>query len=126
AIRGCSLVIVMIAILNPLPDVTGHVVEPERIGLERSDWRGLLIVPLAATAVAVGIVSSNLVAPEIGRRAASASRVFPFRLGEQSIGLASHLRKPRHILLGVVPADIDDRHCCPPKATIANLRTTPY
>ena len=33
-ISGCSVVIVVIAVLDPLPDVAMHVVEAERIGRE--------------------------------------------------------------------------------------------
>src|SRR5262249_37878628 len=66
------------------------------------------------------------IAPEIGRRAASASRVFPFRLGEQTIRPAGHLGEPRRILPGVVPTDIDDRPGFSPKTTVVNLRASPY
>src|SRR5262249_38119691 len=46
-ICGRFFVIFMIAILHPLPHIAGHVVEAERIGRERSDRRGLTIVPFA-------------------------------------------------------------------------------
>src|SRR5262249_36517723 len=37
AVHGCPVVVLAIAILHPLPHVAGHVVEAERIGLERSN-----------------------------------------------------------------------------------------
>ena len=66
--------------------------------------------PLAAAAVAVGhrlSVELDVVAPRIRRRRSGARRIFVFGLGEQPIGLAGHLREPRHVLLRVVPIDVD-------------------
>ena len=87
AVRGCTLVAVVEAILHPFPDVAVHVVEAERIGGERADRRRLLVVPLAAAAVAVGVALADLVAPGIGRLGAGARGIFPFRLGQQPVGL---------------------------------------
>jgi hypothetical protein len=39
----------------PLCAVAGHIEKAERVWLERSDWRGFAIVPLAAAAVAAGV-----------------------------------------------------------------------
>src|SRR5436190_14391816 len=113
----------MIAILHPLPHVASHIVEAERIRLERSDGRGSR--PLAAATIAIGIPLTDLVAPEIGSRA-GASRVFPFRLGKETVGPAGHLREPRRILPGFIPTDVDDRPCCPTVTTVANVRASPY
>src|ERR1019366_10326195 len=73
----------------------------------RADRRGLLAVPLAAAATAVGVPFADLIAPVIGRRGAGASCVFPFCLREQSVRLVGHPGEPRHILLGVVQTDVD-------------------
>jgi hypothetical protein len=70
---GRSVIVGMIAILHPLEHVTRHVVEAERVGLERADRRGLAVIPLAAAAIAVGIFLADLVTPVIGRRGACLS-----------------------------------------------------
>src|SRR5262249_33661991 len=100
-----SLVIAVIAILDPFPEVAVHVVEAERVGEERADWRRLPAIPLTAAAVAVGVPVPDLVAPGIGRAGTGARGVFPFGLGEQPVGPAGHSGKPCHILLGIVPID---------------------
>src|SRR5262249_1203304 len=100
-IPGRTIVVLMIAVLDPLEHVTGHIVEAERIRLERSDRCGLLAVPLAAAAVAGGVLLANLVAPEIGGSGAGARRVFPFGLGEQPVYIAGHLGEPSDVGLGV-------------------------
>src|SRR5437016_1927291 len=41
-------VIWRIAIFDPLPDVSGHVVEFERVGIEAPDLGGFSVVPFAA------------------------------------------------------------------------------
>jgi hypothetical protein len=46
AIRGRPNVVSVIAILHPLPHIAQHVIDAERIGLERADRRGLSRVPL--------------------------------------------------------------------------------
>src|ERR1700730_7940290 len=64
---------------------------------------------MAATAIAVGALAPDLVAPGIGPFAAGARRVFPLGLGEQTIGLAGLPREPLRVLLRIIPADVDDR-----------------
>src|SRR5262245_47854513 len=56
------IVILVPAILNPLPDVAEHIVKPERVWLERSDGRGLLEVPSAATAIAIRVAIARVIA----------------------------------------------------------------
>src|SRR6266404_7210703 len=118
AIGGRPVVVLMPAILHPLPHIAGHIVEAERIGLERSDRRGSQFAPLVFAAMAVGVFFVDLVAPVKGRRGASTSRVFPFGFGEQPVFLAGHLAEPRHICLGVVPVQIDDRSVEPSPAVV--------
>ena len=48
---------------------------------------------------------------------AGARRVFPLGLGEQPVGLAGHPGEPGHILLGIVPAHIDDGRVPRPQPT---------
>src|SRR5262249_20180654 len=43
AVLQCAVVVVVVAVLNPLPNVAEHVVDPEPIGSERAD-RGRLSV----------------------------------------------------------------------------------
>jgi hypothetical protein len=57
----------------------------------------------------MSIPLADFIAPVVGRRGIGASYVFPFGLCEQTAGLARHRGELRHILLGVVPTDIDDR-----------------
>src|SRR5260221_14110005 len=64
-VGGCFFVVAVIAILYPLPNVAMHVVETERIGLERSNWRGLAVIPLAAATVTIGVPLADLGAPVI-------------------------------------------------------------
>src|SRR5262249_16218990 len=78
AVVGCPFVVGMETILDPLPDVTVHIVEAELVGRKRANRSGSPAVPLAAAAVAVGMVFPKLVAPGIGRCCACASRILPF------------------------------------------------
>jgi hypothetical protein len=63
-IRWCTLVIFVEAILDPLPDVAGHVVQAPGVGLEGASGRGLLDVPLTAATFAVGVALADIVAPK--------------------------------------------------------------
>src|SRR5262249_21698014 len=110
------------AVLHPLPHIAVHVVQAESTGGKRADRSRPLKVPLATTAVTVGISLAELVAPGIGRRGPGARRIFPFGLGEQAIRLPGPLRQPRHVLLGVVPTP---EHPRPRAAAPAGLRRRP-
>src|SRR6516165_6127948 len=112
------VVVLVLAILDPLPDIAMHVMETECIGGERADGSRPLIVPLAAAPVAIGVPFADLVAPRIGRLRSSTRRIFPFCLGEQPISLAGHPGEPGHIRLGVVPAHPNDRLSASSPATI--------
>src|SRR6266540_1705359 len=90
AVRRRSIVIALIAILDPFPNVAIHVVQAERIGRKRADWCSFIIGPLAAATAAICISVSDLVAPGIGGVRTGACRVLPFGLGEKPVGLASH------------------------------------
>src|SRR5689334_21191784 len=89
-IRRRAGVVNVVAILHPLPDIARYIIKTERIGLERSDRRGLLVVPSADASVAVCVALSERVTPVKGGGGARACGVFPFGLGQQPIGLASH------------------------------------
>src|SRR5262245_49949690 len=112
------VVVLVLAILDPLRDIAMHVMETECIGGERADGSRPLIVPLAAAAVTIGVPFADLVAPRIGRLRSSTRRIFPFCLGEQPISLVGHPGEPSHIRLGVVPAHPNDRLSVPSPATI--------
>ena len=45
-------------VLNPLPNITVHVVTPERIEFERTDWRCLLAIPPTAAVGTIGVAPS--------------------------------------------------------------------
>src|SRR5215471_5187348 len=63
AVVGCVFVIGVQTILDPLPDVAVHIVEAELVGRKRANRSASSAVPLAAAAVAVGIVFADLIAP---------------------------------------------------------------
>jgi hypothetical protein len=58
AVRRRSIVIIVIAILDPLRDIAVHIVEPKLIRCELSDLGGQ-----RAAAVTAGVARANLVAP---------------------------------------------------------------
>ena len=76
---------------------------------------------MAATALAVGALGPDLVAPSISMFAAGARRVFPLGLGEQTIELAGLQREPIQILLRIMLADVDDRTRATSPALIGGL-----
>ena len=92
----------MVRVFDPLPDITLHVVKPERVRWKLSHRSR--VVPLVASfdlgkatpvRAVVGLFVARLVAPGIewvgGISAGDAARcVFPFRLGQQSIRFACH------------------------------------
>jgi hypothetical protein len=91
AIGRRSLVIGVPAILRPLPDVADHIVETKSIRGERPDRRGLLFVPFAAAADAIGYrlaVQLDIIAPGILRLSSGARRIFVLGLGQQPICFA--------------------------------------
>src|SRR5207237_7206677 len=103
-----SVVSIVPAILHPFPDIAEHVPQTKWVRRERSDRSRLLVVPGGAASLAIGVGASDLVAPPIGRRGPCASRIFPFRFGEQPIGPGGQARDPSGILLGILPAYVDD------------------
>ena len=80
AVRRRSIVVALITVFDPFPNVAMHVVQAERIGSKRADWCGLNVLPLAAATAAICISLSDLVAPGIGGVRTSACRVLPFGL----------------------------------------------
>src|SRR5260370_13483983 len=91
AIGGRPVVVLMPAILHPLPHIAGHIVESERIGLERSDRRGSQFAPLVFAAMAVGVFFVDLVAPVKGPLGAGTRPLVPFGVLEQP-----HIPAPHH------------------------------
>src|SRR5262249_57726805 len=78
AVRWRSIVMAMIAIFDPFPNVAIHVVQAERVGRKRADWCGFsLIRPLTAATAAICISVSDLVAPWIGGVRTGPCRVLP-------------------------------------------------
>src|ERR1700730_6836607 len=122
SVLGCALVVAVQTILDPLPDVAVHIVETELVGRKRADRCRLPAVPLAAAAVAVGIIFADFVAPGIGCRCARARRVLPFGFGEQAVGPARHFGEPGHILLDLIPVYIDHGLRPPSHIAVRHLR----
>ena len=46
-IRRCARIVLVLMILTPFPDIAMYIVQPERIGIERTDRGGLFAAPLA-------------------------------------------------------------------------------
>ena len=96
------------------------------VGLETADFDSLSTV-LAGLGAAVVVVISAIVISLVGldagagvkrRRRAGAVGVFPFGLREQAVGLAGLFAQPLHILLRILPTDVDDRPLAPPPALV--------
>src|SRR5215813_5336518 len=81
SIGRCGVIVDVIAVFDPLPCVSMHVVEAEGVWLERADRRSLLLVPLTTAAVAICAVRADLVTPGIYSPAIRPRRILPFRLG---------------------------------------------
>src|SRR5262249_38327996 len=77
-VRWRAFVLVVVNILNPFPNVAGHVVKAERIWFERSYWRRLLAIPWTAAAAAIGVGFANVIAPVIAGLGSSPRGIFPF------------------------------------------------
>ena len=97
------------AIRRPLPDIAQHAVKPERIGREAVDVRQFAVVPLAAAAVAVGIVGADVVAPPARRGGAARARHIPIPL--RSAGDRDRLRQARTVEAHLLRSA---RRCRPP------------
>ena len=67
------------------------------------------LVGVFLRAVVVRPLGRNGGAPPERGSGAGPRHVFALGLAEQAIGLAGEARQPRHIGLGVVPRDVDDR-----------------
>src|SRR5262245_2623896 len=79
-VAGRTVVAIVPAVLDPLPDVAMHVEQPPGIGAIAADLAG----PAKVVAV-VRVVRRDLVAPRVARPGASPAGVFPFRLGQQAV-----------------------------------------
>ena len=77
-----------IAVLHPFPHIAMHVEEPPGVGGKAAHRGGLLAVPSAAAAVAVGAIVTDLVAPGISGLGPGAGGVLPFGLRGQAPDLA--------------------------------------
>jgi hypothetical protein len=79
SIDRCTLVILVQAVLYPLPDVANHVIETEFVWREGADRSGLCEVPPASAASAIGMIVTDVVSPGIGRPRVSARRILVSR-----------------------------------------------
>src|SRR5262249_44487009 len=94
--RGAAGVIVrVVEVAAPFPDVAVHVVEAKGIGRIAADRRRALNVrPLSIDAIGnraieIGLVGRGARAPPERRAAAGAAGMLPFRLGRQTIAPAA-------------------------------------
>ena len=122
AVDRCLTVVLVRAILDPLPDIANHVMETELVWPERADRSRLRGVPLAAAAGAIGIIGASLVSPGIDRLRPSARGVLVFRFTEQPVGFAGDLGEPCHVALCIVPIDVDHRLAIPSPAVVVDMR----
>ena len=119
-------VVVVAAVLHPLPYVAVHVVEPERVRRERAHRRRLPIVPGTAAPVAVGAVGAQGVSPPEARRRPRPRHVLPLRLARQPVRAPRLAREPAHVRLRVVPAHVDHRAApAPPALVVGTVRAPP-
>jgi hypothetical protein len=105
----------MVAILRPFQDVTHHIIDAETVGGERTNRRCLLLVPLAAATVAIGIVVTDGFAPGIGRPRPGARRIsvfgwissnlIPPTYDDDSIWSTAALRSGNKCPIGIAGAD---------------------
>jgi hypothetical protein len=96
---GRPVVVAVIAILDPLPDVAMHVVKTPRVRLEAAHGYGRLsILALRAStlidvvAIIVGLGRGNRRTPPEWRGRSGAGRILPFRLTEQAVAVPGGLR----------------------------------
>jgi len=125
------LIVPVPAILDPLPDIAGDLMEPPGIGRQTADrdcpfpenpGLGPAVIVIVAVALVVGLVGVDAVAgPERGPGAGPGG-VLPLGLGGQPVGLAGLDAQPGRIFRGVVPGDVDYRPLVPPPALIPRLR----
>src|SRR5262245_37764244 len=104
-------------VLDPLPHVTVHVVEPPWVRLEAVDGYRLppilsfgsaALVRLGA-AIIVGLRGHDRSPPPERRRRARARHVLALRLRQKAIGLAGLARQPARVRFGFVPIDVNHR-----------------
>ena len=103
---SAPLVIVLPAVLDPLPDITQHVIEPIRIGRKTAHRRRAFIVPLGPATVTQRVSASDLVTPPILRCRPATRCVFPLRLGQEPVTVSGLKRQPFDIGLRVFPSDL--------------------
>src|SRR5262249_61341308 len=86
AVRTRSIVIALIAVLDPFPNIAIHVMQTERIGRKRADWCGFFIIrPPAAATAAICISVADIVAPGIGGARSGGCRVLPVGLRGEAV-----------------------------------------
>src|SRR6185295_19790764 len=123
SVRGRAGITRVPAVLGPLPGIAEHVIEPEAVGRVAARRRGevvavgafvLLAEAPGLEAALVGDVGEaaglgRIVAPVARGDAASARRVFPFRLARQAVAPAGLFREPLRVGARIVPAHAQHR-----------------
>jgi hypothetical protein len=110
------LVVVVPAVLDPLPDIAMHVVEAPLVGRVRADLDGLSDI-LAEVGVVVRDPGANV----ISRCRSGPAGIFPLGLAEEAIAMAGLAAQPTQIALDVVPTYIDDGSFAPALAFVGRL-----
>src|SRR5262249_36170228 len=70
------------------------------------------------------VVPADLITPGIIRLSSTPRRVFPFGLRQQPIGFGGHPREPDHVLLRVIPGQVDDWLSAASKSAVRHLRAS--
>src|SRR5262249_15618565 len=104
AVHWRADVVVVPDVFNPFPDISLHIVKPERVRLEGSSGGRWAAIPMAAAAIAVGVALARIVSPGIASCGAGPRGIFPFGFCQKPVVLAGQPREPPRIRLGVVPA----------------------
>ena len=113
AIVRCTAIRAVPAILDPLPHIAVHVIKAKGVGRKTTNRTCLIVIPLASTAITIGPVAADIIAPAIAGCGARACRIFPFCFTEQTIGLTRFATEPRDIALGMAPNSHASQDACP-------------
>ena len=101
-----AIVALLVLRTRPLPHVAQHVKEAKGVGFEAPHWSRLLAIPTTATAIAVGAVVTNGLAPVAGCLSPGTCRVFPLRLRWKTKPLSGEVVELFDELLNAIPTHL--------------------
>ena len=95
-------IVLMISVLDPFPDITVHVVQAERVGVEGANRQRIFTIE-------AGMFDIKACTRSEGSACSSPASIFPFGLTRQSIRVSGGLGQPINIGLSIRPTDAGDR-----------------